>query len=221
MNQLEKVVRQIDDALACYDRMSSKVGGKLQDLDGTDLFELHTSVAAAVESLAPPNSVYHHNAEIARGAVTIWGRSGLLAGVLRALRTAYLGGYLDTISDLVRADLFDDFLEMASHLLERGYKDPAAVIAGSVLEEHLRKLCQRHKIQTVAEDKPKPASRMNDELAAAGAYGKLDGKSVTAWLDLRNRAAHAKYDEYTAEQVRLMVHGVRDFAARTLSGVAG
>lgn len=220
MNQLQKVLRQIDDALGCYDRMFKKAGGDFYKLDDADLLELHTTVAAAVESLAPPNSVYHHNAEVARGAA-LHGQSYLLAGVLRALRTAYLGGYLATISDLVRADLFDDFLEMASHLLECGYKDPTAALAGGVLEEHLRKLCQWRSIQTVTEDKPKPASRMNDELAAAGAYGRLDAKSVTAWLDLRNRAAHAKYDEYTAEQVRLMVHGVRDFIARTLSGPAG
>lgn len=55
---------------------------------------------------------------------------------------------------------------------------------------------------------------MNAELATEGAYNKLDQKSVTAWLDLRNKAAHAQYSEYTLEQVTTMLSGVREFAAR-------
>ena len=45
-------------------------------------------------------------------------------------------------------------------------------------------------------------------------YSKLDQKSVTAWLDLRNNAAHGHYDKYEAVQVELMISGVRDFIAR-------
>jgi hypothetical protein len=55
---------------------------------------------------------------------------------------------------------------------------------------------------------------MNSELAAAGTYSKLDQKSITAWLDLRNKAAHGKYVEYTQEQVSVMVSGIRDFIVR-------
>ena len=56
---------------------------------------------------------------------------------------------------------------------------------------------------------------MNNELATAGAYNKLDQKNVTAWLDLRNKAAHGSHAEYTAEQVEMMLTGVREFSART------
>ena len=45
-------------------------------------------------------------------------------------------------------------------------------------------------------------------------YNKLDQKSVTAWLDLRNRAAHGRYEEYTRDQVELMVQAVTEFMAR-------
>ncbi|MGA2200340.1 MAG: hypothetical protein ABSG40_00130 [Terriglobales bacterium] len=97
-----------------------------------------------------------------------------------------------------------------------GYKDPAAVVVGSVLEAHLRKLCDKHGIAVVKADgtTPKTADALNAELAAAGIYSKLDQKSVTAWLDLRNNAAHGKYKEYTDEQVAVMLQGVRDFASR-------
>ena len=39
-------------------------------------------------------------------------------------------------------------------------------------------------------------------------------KQITAWLDLRNNAAHGKYSEYTQEQVSLLLQGVMDFIIR-------
>jgi hypothetical protein len=105
-------------------------------------------------------------------------------------------------------------MEMAEHLLDQGYKDPAAVITGSVLEEHLRKLCDKHGIIVSQGGKPKKADALNAELAGANVYSKLDQKNVTAWLDLRNKAAHGKYGEYTKDQVALLIQSVRDFITR-------
>jgi hypothetical protein len=135
-------------------------------------------------------------------------------GSLRALRRDYEDGYLQTVHSLVRADIFADFLDMAGHLLEQGYKDAAAVMVGGVLEEHLRALCRTRAIDTVVSGRPKKTDAMNAELAGVGAYNKLDQKSVTAWLDLRNNAAHGKVDQYSKEQVAVMLSGVREFTAR-------
>ncbi len=48
----------------------------------------------------------------------------------------------------------------------------------------------------------------------AGAYPGLDQKNVTAWLGLRNKAAHGQYSEYTKDQVALMIDSVRNFMSR-------
>jgi hypothetical protein len=115
----------------------------------------------------------------------------------------------------IHADVFSDFLEMAAHLLEERYKDPAAVLAGSVLEEHLRKLCDKNGVPTVdAAAKPLKADQLNADLKKANVYTGLDQKSVTAWLDLRNKAAHGKYGEYVHSHVEQMISGVRDFLTR-------
>ena len=47
---------------------------------------------------------------------------------------------------------------------------------------------------------------MNNDLACGNSYTKLDQKSVTAWLDLRNRAAHGRYGDSTrrTEKGRLL-----------------
>ena len=142
-----------------------------------------------------------------------------LVGLVAALQADLKAGYLKTIPELVHGEIFGDFLEMADHLLENGYKDAAAVVTGSTLEVHLRQLCQKFGIKIEVKDnrgnlRPKKADRMNSDLAGASAYGKLDQKNVTAWLDLRNKAAHGKYGEYSPEQVALLNQSVRDFISR-------
>jgi hypothetical protein len=104
---------------------------------------------------------------------------------------------------------------MASELRERGYKDAAAVIAGSTLEGHLRKLAVKASVPFEREDgTPLKADALNNELARVGAYNKLQQKTITAWLDLRNKAAHGLYTEYGDTQVSALVRDVRDFMTR-------
>src|SRR6266852_5147283 len=148
-----------------------------------------------------------------------WDYHGKYAlGILTAIRDHIKGGWIETTKGLVTAEVFADFLEMAEHLLDQKYKDPSAVVVGSVLEEHLRQLCAASSlpVEDLSSGKavPRKADTLNSDLAKAGKYSKLDQKSVTAWLDLRNKAAHGKYTEYTNEQVVLMLAGVRDFVSR-------
>ncbi len=139
-------------------------------------------------------------------------------GILSAAREELSGGWLTTTKGLISAEIFSDFIEMAQHLLEEGYKDPAAVMAGSVLEEHLRQLCQKHGIPAEATKKdrpqPKKADALNTELVKKKVYNQLDQKQVTTWLDLRNKAAHGKYPEYTKEHVSQMLQGLSNFMVR-------
>lgn len=138
-------------------------------------------------------------------------------GILQAVKDEILNGGLINVKKLVTADLFADFLEMAEYLLSENYKDASAVMIGSVLEEHLRKLCDANKISITnkKDGKPKKADLLNAELAGQSVYDKLDLKNVTAWLDLRNKAAHGKYPEYNIDQVKNMLDGVTEFISRT------
>ncbi|EKO3421175.1 hypothetical protein NXE12_001534 [Vibrio fluvialis] len=138
--------------------------------------------------------------------------------ILLSIQNEIEGGWVFSVKQLISAEIFSDFLEMAEHLLSQGYKDPAAVMIGSVLEENLRQLCSNNEIDIELEKDgvfvAKKADRLNSDLAKAEIYTKLDQKAVTMWLDLRNKAAHGKYDEYTKDQVELMSQGVTEFLAR-------
>jgi len=121
---------------------------------------------------------------------------------------------MQTVEELVHAGVFDDFLDMAHELLAKGYKDPAAVLGGSVLEEHLRKLASRAGVAISVGDKPKKSDLLNADLVKASVYNVLEQKGVTAWLDLRNKAAHGHFEDYDSAHVDLMLQGVRGFLTR-------
>jgi hypothetical protein len=182
-----------------------------------DWAALRAAGLAFIESTFGRSHSYY--AEFNNKVSDSWQSSGKYAlGILTAIRDQVKGGWIETTKGLVTAEVFGDFLEMAEHLLDQKYKDAAAVVAGSVLEEHLRQLCIANSlpVEDSPEGRPVPrkADRLNADLAAVGKYSKLDQKQVTAWLDLRNKAAHGRYSEYTEQQVALMLGGVRDFVSR-------
>jgi hypothetical protein len=213
----EAAISQIDAVLAA----ATEARGRSQYDDLSDLGsendKLVTMCAATVQRLAPIGSVY---AKTIESATAQWQSQNHMVlpsaiGALEALRADYEAGNLASLPELIHAELFADFLEMADHLLDGGYKDAAAVIAGSTLEGHLRQLAEKTGIPTTNQDgSPLKADRLNADLTKAEAYDKTDQKSVTAWLGLRNHSAHGEYDKYEAGQVGPMIAGIRDFIRR-------
>jgi hypothetical protein len=217
MVELKAIMNQIDPLLAEYNELKARARhDDLSDVDHTKTGPLGTRMSAAIERLAPAGSRYLEDVKAVHKTWSIAhsGRLNPLASTLMALKADFESGHLQSITEIVHAELFGDFLEMADHLLDQGYKDPAAVIAGSVLEEQLRKLCDKNGLSTDQGGKPKKSDSLNSDLAGASSYSKLDQKNVTAWLDLRNKAAHGKYGEYTRDQVGLLVQSIRDFITR-------
>jgi hypothetical protein len=138
-------------------------------------------------------------------------------GCLKGAYETFKDGQLSNIRAILQADIFSDFLEMAEHLLERGYKDAAAVLIGAVLEDTLRKLASNLGIPLQTDNgKPKTIEPLNIELAKEGLYDKLIQKQVTTWADLRNKAAHGEFDKYDIKMVRMMLIFVQDFCTKYL-----
>ncbi|MCK9639873.1 MAG: hypothetical protein M0R39_08185 [Prolixibacteraceae bacterium] len=171
--------------------------------------------------LYPKDNQYHKTFNIFRETLKMqWLHSNSyqllyeILGILEAVKYDLENGLLDDIQKLLRADIFSDFLEMGEHLLKEGYKDPAAVIIGSVLEDTLRKLAIANDISTTNEKgKLLTIEPLNVELAKKEVYNQLMRKQITSWADIRNSAAHGHYDQYDAKQVDQMQQFVQAFAA--------
>jgi hypothetical protein len=146
----------------------------------------------------------------------VWDRLGVQAQsfdmsypIFLSAKEQYDGGYIFDLRTLIQAEVFEDELEQAEHLLEGGYAVPAAVIAGVALETAMRKLCQQNGISLASKATINP---MNDELAKAGIYNASKKKLITAWAGFRNDAAHGTAP-VSKEDARQMIAGVREFLA--------
>jgi hypothetical protein len=218
----DPVLAQIDSLFAEWGFSSNEVPGwEAIDPLGSAVIAQRTTRAVALLERFAPGSRYLQAAKepFERG----WGSEEAstfvhVAAALAAFRSDVEGGYLKTLAELIHADVFADLLEMASELHDKRYKDAAAVIAGSVLEEHLRKLASGNGVAIAKPDgSPLKAGVINAELVKAGIYNKLEEKAVTAWLGLRNSAAHGKYDDFGETQVANLIRDVRDFMVRHLA----
>jgi len=221
LNLKANLKSQLEAVLSAYQQLVQKSKyDDLSDLRRQDHQRVTTLMRAAVHRVGGSNSTYAQQVEniLSRTLTHDGFKVTELAGIVDALLADLDAGYLQSVEELIHGELFSDLLEMSTHLLEEGYKDPSAVVTGSALEAHLRQLCQRHSINIEViiggKSRSKKADQMNADLKKANVYSKLDQKNVTAWLDLRNKAAHGHYAEYTADQVKLMTDGVRDFITR-------
>lgn len=109
------------------------------------------------------------------------------------------------IRQLAQADLFDSELDAAGELAKRGFNRAAGVIAGVVLERHLKEVCGNRSIRI--RKKAPTISDLNDSLKAVGAIYVPQWRFVQHLGDLRNLCAHHKNSEPTPDQVEDLLAG--------------
>ena len=134
---------------------------------------------------------------------------GILSGALEDVEQ----GHIDSLRDLVAAEVFSDFLDQAQHLLGKHYNAPAASLAGAVLENGLRSLAERNGIPVRAKDN---LAALNNKIAAKDIYTRLRQKQVETWIEVRNAADHGRFDDFTESDVGDLIRGVRDFLSTDL-----
>lgn len=134
-------------------------------------------------------------------------------GVLEAAYRDFSEDFLFDIRAMVRADLLGSFIEQAETLLNEGYYVPAASLAGAVLEDTLRKMCDQRNITYPQKTK---IEALNTCLAKDGAYNTLKQKEITAKADIRNNADHGNFDQFTKADVKDMVNWIQRFAGEHL-----
>ncbi|WP_435212628.1 hypothetical protein [Streptomyces sp. bgisy034] len=204
---IQDMVKQLDELI---EKSESLVSRTLYYDDEPAADILANRLEAAVARLTMKGSVYTQQVQRAKGHGTEY-RLRHNMQVAISLRDDLNAGWTETVVELVHADTYSDYLEMADSLLTKGYKDAAAVITGTSLEVHVRALCMKNGIATLVAGKPKKADTMNADLKKAGVYGGLQQKQLTTWMGLRNSAAHGDYGDYDKDEVRQFIDGVQAF----------
>jgi hypothetical protein len=224
MANIQKIITEIDDLLKIAERLARDAAYSQSSLGPERIQEL-SSIAVRggqlIQKLYGQGSQYEQSWKqvLATKLFTTmhssyYGHVSELCGILRGIQHDLQSGMLLDLRRLLQAEIFADFLEMAEHLLNEGYKDAAAVLLGAVLEDSLRKVASAAGVATVLSNgKPLTIDPLNVAIAKAGTYGPLVQKQITTWANLRNDAAHGHFSKYDADQVRQMLLFVQKFCA--------
>jgi len=220
----ERITREVEEMVVTGQKLARDATTARSHL-GPDRIEELTSLASRagqlIRRLYGPSSQYQENLDrvlkvehFSSMHSNYWRHVSELVGIIRGIQSDIRTGLIEDFRALVQAEVFADFLEMAEHLLDTGYKDPAAVLLGAVLEDTLRKLADRNCIPTAdSNGKALTLDPLNVALAKAGVYGPLVQKQITSWANLRNDAAHGHFAKYDHEHVLQMLLFVQKFCA--------
>lgn len=222
-----RITAEVDDLIQVGQRLHRNASTSSDGIAGDELAELAmwvTRLGQLIQKLYGEKS--QHFASYSRALATdgfynihsnYYEHFTQVFGVAKAIQHDVKHGLLVDFKALVQAEVFADFLDMGEYLLNEGYKDAAAVIIGSVLEDGLRKLSERAGLPLVTDSgKPLTIEPLNAQLAKAEVYSKLVQKQVTSWAHIRNKAAHGEFTEYTLEQVNMMLLFVQSFSGEHL-----
>ena len=114
--------------------------------------------------------------------------------------------------DRAIAVTFDDFLDHGAEYLKYGRKDEAAVRAGIVFEDTIRRLCR---VLGVPENGV-ALDTLITELAKQGVITALQAKRARAAAGLRTSAAHARWEEIQLTDVKPVIEFTRELMAAHL-----
>lgn len=200
----QKYIKQIDGLLAKFP--SVKRDWHPSTFEG--FFKDTTSYEALItESYSLLAHIYGKNHPHVQRTVSAINEASLhsleqIEGILEGTRSNLEAGLLEDLTSKILMDLKADFLSTSQQLMEEGQKDPAAVLACVVLEDSLKRLAAKHRIDSLSD---KEMSVVAGSLLAKGIIEKTTNQSIQSFKALRNAALHAQWSEVSVESLKLLL----------------
>jgi hypothetical protein len=149
-----------------------------------------------------------------------------LLGFIIGLQRDYKAEMLVSLEEKIEAQVTDDYMGQAEQLLGEGISGqydhvPAAVLAGAVLEDALRRLCQRRSPPIdlfMPDGRYKTLGPLITDLQRANAFNKVKAEQLQLWAKIRNYAAHGQFGEFNRSDVETMIAGVKNFIGDFVAG---
>lgn len=128
--------------------------------------------------------------------------------LMKGAREEIEKGFLYKIERLVSADFFNSIIEQATHLLESGFKDAAAVYGRVIIENTLKDLAKREDVKIL--DKITLAALNQLLWKKESVYPKHMWRSIQAQIDIGNFAAHGNFEKYDDKAVSDMLTWIKE-----------
>ena len=177
--------------------------------------ELFSSTAQHAVQLVCPSITNAYNLQANRiviDPIFQGSRVEQMSALLLRLWREIEGGFLTTVENHAIAVTFDDFLDHGAEYLKQGRTDEAAVIAGIVFEDTIRRICRTMEI----DEKGVRLDALITELTKRDVLTALKAKRARAAAGLRTSAAHARWDEIQLSDVNPVIEFTRELMAAHL-----
>jgi hypothetical protein len=116
-----------------------------------------------------------------------------------------LDSVLTDIGRTLRAEILDNELSAARNLVTASHLRSAGVVAGVVLEGHLKKLIDDYGVRFT---RVPQLSSMNDALKQAGVYDAVQWREIQYLTDVRNVCGHKGQRDPQRSEVESLINGV-------------
>jgi hypothetical protein len=193
----------------------------VQFLIFAEFVQWRTSAASVLDAVVPRTSIHRKAVDAFSDLKNELYTQTYGISFLKSIRHDFEQGLFEDISSQIDAEISAEYLNQAEALLSYSRPDDrgevaAAVITGAVLEHGLRMLCGKLEPKEPVESGGKALTLggLIEALKKRTVFNELTAKQLRGWADIRNAAAHGKFDEFTREQVKGMVAGVTGFLAR-------
>lgn len=191
----------------------------LEEVNHGAFVKWRTQVVTLLDRVLPPHSPLRKNLQRYLEYSNYSEEANEVLGTLLACKDDFDAGLLDDLEMRVAASISVDYMEQAEALISESRTCdnthiPAAVLAGAMLEKSMRTLCQKQNppiADTTSGGKKKTLNPLIDDLKAANVFNEIYAKQLRAWADIRNAAAHGRFEEFTKEQVGAMIAGINQF----------
>lgn len=121
-------------------------------------------------------------------------------------------GLLKKAEYIFTASAFDDFLDHAEHFHKAGKKIESSVLASIVFEDTIRKISDKYNESASGDS----IELIIDNLTKANAWTSVKAKRIKAYAAVRNKALHAKWEEFEHRDIGELIKGVRELLEHDL-----
>ena len=132
---------------------------------------------------------------------------GIVAGTIRIFESS-----LFNLKKTVLSKIYTSQLDEAKDLIEQNHTRAAGVIAGVVLEKHLRQVADDHNIR-IQKNNP-TIGDLNDVLKEQGVIDTPSWREIQMGADIRNQCSHNKDEEPNQWQVGKLIRIAEEYTNR-------
>jgi hypothetical protein len=129
-----------------------------------------------------------------------------MLGVLRSASDEWDAGLIHSFELQFIGLAFEDFLRHAATYTEAGRTIEAAVLASAVFEDSIKRLCDKHGIQTT----DKTLESLVNALKTNRILGKVKAGRLRSYVSIRNGAFHADWKGFDQRDLRQMIEGLEE-----------